>query len=130
MPTHTAYAVPVEMSRIAQASPPMLATRATPKITDGQSFVKPSVLPRAVAHTASRMPETMRMTHAMTVLLASLVAHRVLIRRPGIPGRGSADHPSRPRWAGPGQGCGPSGSDEEEPVEHPRVVRVDEHEED
>src|SRR5918993_2740412 len=52
--------------------------------TVGHSLVNPSDLPSAVAQTASRTPETMRLTHDMTVLLASLVAHRVLIRRPGI----------------------------------------------
>ena len=63
MPTHTAYAVPVEISRIAHARPPMLATRATPNTMLGHSLVKPSDLPSAVAQTASSTPEMMRMTH-------------------------------------------------------------------
>ena len=41
----------------------MLATSATPKTTVGQSFVKPSDFPSAVAQTASRHPETMRTIH-------------------------------------------------------------------
>ncbi len=44
----------------------MLATSATPKTTVGQSFVKPSDFPSAVAQTASRHPETMRTIHDMT----------------------------------------------------------------
>ena len=60
----------------------MLSSRATPNTTLGQSLVKPSDLPSAVAQTASSTPDTMRMTHDMMLSMASLVAFRVLIRRP------------------------------------------------
>ena len=50
----------------------------------GQSLVKPSDFPSAVAQTASKTPEAIRMTHDKTAhSSASLVAFRVLIRRPG-----------------------------------------------
>ncbi len=44
----------------------MLATSATPNTMVGTSLVKPSDLPSAVAHTASRHPEMMRTIHDMT----------------------------------------------------------------
>src|SRR6187402_1863111 len=117
MPTQTAYAVPVDMSRIAQASPPMLATSVTPKITLGQSLVNPSDLPSAVAQTASRIPDRTRMTHDMGLAAtASLVAHRVLIRRPGTL-FGIHDQISNPACAPPGQ----PGPDARSDQEHDRV---------
>src|SRR5664279_1298721 len=59
----------------------MLARSATPNMTLGQSFVKPSDLPRAVAQTASSTPERIRTSQYTTVSLASLVTYPVLIRR-------------------------------------------------
>ncbi|ABY24092.1 hypothetical protein RSal33209_2366 [Renibacterium salmoninarum ATCC 33209] len=49
--------------------PIMLATTATPKITLGQSLLKPSDLPKAVAQTASKTPEIAKIIHAMIYLL-------------------------------------------------------------
>src|SRR5690606_41451546 len=43
----------------------MLMINAPTKISEGTTFRKPSDLPKAIAHTASNMPETIRMTHAM-----------------------------------------------------------------
>src|SRR3954452_16106238 len=66
MPTQPAYAVPTGRLRIAYASPTMLATRPRTKTTVGASRVKPSVRPRAVAHTASRTPDRTRTSQDMT----------------------------------------------------------------
>src|SRR5688572_30169548 len=117
------------MSRIAHARPPMLATSATPKTTVGQSLVKPSLLPSAVAHTASRMPERMRMTHDMTATPGQSCRSPGTDPSSGGPvGTRLRPYPSglgRP-WAGSGQQHRPAPSDEEEPVQHAGVVRVHE----
>src|SRR6187399_2671373 len=55
----------------------MLATIATTNTKHGDSLLNPSDSPNAVAHTASRTPDTTRITHDMTFLPGRLVAHRV-----------------------------------------------------
>src|SRR5699024_8207393 len=65
LPTQIAYEVPVGRKRIAYPRPPMLIAPPMKKMTVGHSLVNPSDLPRAVAHTASKLPETIKTTHAI-----------------------------------------------------------------
>ena len=67
------------------ASPPVLASTEMRKTAAGAIRRRPvacAVRCRAAAQTASNEPERMRINHAMTAPVASLVACRVLIRRP------------------------------------------------
>lgn len=82
MPTQIAYEVPAGNVRIEYASPAMLITRAVKNIMLGVSLVSPADLPRAVAHTASNIPEIIKIIHAMQTLLVSAPSCRVLVRPP------------------------------------------------
>ena len=53
----------------------MLATSATAKVTVGTSRVRPSDRPRAVAHTASRTPESTRTSQDIEDLLGAVLSH-------------------------------------------------------
>src|SRR5690349_11636219 len=78
------------MDCMATASPPVLAATATRNRAAGATRRRPEAWEarcRAAAQTASSAPETMRIIHDMTVPLASLVACRVLNRRPEAPVR-------------------------------------------
>src|SRR6185312_530975 len=74
------------MSFMAYAKPAMLMTSPAPKTTDGTSRENPSVLPRAMAQTASNSPETMSTIHAManhrfpSVAVLSLAGYGSLVR--------------------------------------------------
>src|SRR5690606_35487544 len=83
MPTHTAYAVPVGMNRIAQPSPTIETTIATKNPAVGPRRFRPSDRASAVAQTAASAPLRMRTSHAMTGLPGQSCQVRVLIRRPG-----------------------------------------------
>src|SRR6478609_7033436 len=65
VPTHTAYAVPVGRDCMAHARPTMLRPIERRKTTVGTARRKPCEAASAVAHTASSMPEPIRMNHAM-----------------------------------------------------------------
>lgn len=68
---------------MAYASPAILATSATPNNTVGPNRLNPSDFPSAVAHTASKTPDTTNTIHDMTTSGGRLVAHRVRLPRPG-----------------------------------------------
>src|SRR6476661_8053498 len=73
------------MDCMAMASPPVLARTETRKRAAGGIRRRPvacEVRCRAAAQTASSEPDKMRINHDMTAPVASLVACRVLIRRP------------------------------------------------
>src|SRR5690606_744299 len=75
-------------------------TSAMPKTTLGQSFVKPSERPSAVAQTASRTPDAMRMIQgSMIDLSASLVARRVLVPLVREPQAAARRQCARRGWA-------------------------------
>lgn len=73
-PAHTAYAVPMGMVRMAHASPPMEITTVTANTREGPSRVKPWERAIASAHTASKSPETIKITQFMGYLSGRLVA--------------------------------------------------------
>src|SRR6478735_2715958 len=73
------------MDCMATARPPVLAATAARNRTPGAIRRRPETCAArcsAAAQTASSAPERLRMIHGMTVPLASLVACRVLHRRP------------------------------------------------
>jgi 3'(2'), 5'-bisphosphate nucleotidase len=89
MPTHTAYDVPTGSVRMAWPSPPMLSTSATTKVAVGAGRVRPSERPRAVAHTASRTPDSTSTNHDMTIsstAVLSLSWYGSLVRWPSSRG--------------------------------------------
>ena len=91
IPTGTAYAVWVGMDCMATARPPVLARTEARKTRAGTSRRRPvawAVRCRAAAQTASSAPERMSISHDMTAPVASLVACRVLNRRPEARKRG------------------------------------------
>src|SRR5690606_13833503 len=95
MPTHTAYAGPIGMSRVATDSPYMLSASSATNATLGPSRLKPWVRGSIVAHPASSSPEPMRINHDMrTPPRARLVA-----RGTGTPRRRRAP-PARPGTQG------------------------------
>lgn len=97
IPTQMAYAVPTGRSRMAKASPDMLMTIPIPKMMVGVSRLKPSDLPSAVAHTASKIPDTISTIQAMMNYLDAVLSQAGYgAPRPGASWLGKVCHEIAP----------------------------------